>query len=102
MFGSRTTLADPLDEHVDDWSARPAGGLPASARGREAEYRVGLVSALLDAVPVTSRNLASLIEYLVDEHARRVRSEGRARHVIDGPVPDGAFPASATSWSCAG
>jgi hypothetical protein len=43
-------------------------------------------------VPDTPRNLASLIEHVVDEHARRVRSEGRARHVVTGPLPDGAVP----------
>ena len=88
MFGSRTTLADQLPEHDDDWSTDRLAPL----RQQLAVAGPTHVSALLDEVPHTPRNVATLIEFVVDEHARRVRSEGRARHVVTGPLPDGAVP----------
>jgi hypothetical protein len=88
VFGSRTPLADPLPEHDDDWSADRL----AAFRRRLGDAGPAQVSALLDEVPDTPRNVASLIEFVVDEHARRVRREGRARRVVTGPLPDGAVP----------
>lgn len=94
MFGSRTALVDPpLPEHADDW---PDERLVALQRRLTVavteEPDAGAVAALLDEVPDTPRNLASLIEHLVDQHARRARHEGCARQVVTGPRPDGAVP----------
>ena len=91
MFGSRTPLADPpLPEHVDDWSDDRLSTVHRQLTiAMEDERGSDRVAALLDEVPDTSRNLASLIEHLVAEHARRAQREGRARQVVDGPVPDG-------------
>jgi hypothetical protein len=94
VFGSRTALADlPLPERADDWSDDRLDALQrqltaAVATGPDATA----VSALLDEVPDTPRNLASLIEHLVGEHARRTHREGRARQVVTAPVPAGAVP----------
>ena len=92
MFGSRTTLADPLPEHGDDWSADQLAAFQQRLTVAVAEPGPEGVATLLDEVPDTSRNLASLIEHLVGEHARRAHAEGRARQVVTGPHPDGAVP----------
>ena len=94
MFGSRTTPVDPpLPEHGDDW---PDDRLAMLRRQLTVAVTVdpdpARVAALLDEVPETPRNLASLIEHLVGEHARRVRNQGRARQVVTAPRPDGAVP----------
>ena len=91
MFGNRTALADPLPEHEDDWSA---DRLAAFRRQLAVAVTTepGSVATLLDEVPDTPRNVASVIEDLVDEHARRARSEGRARQVVTAPLPDGPVP----------
>ncbi|GEM_PF-1256724 len=90
VFGSRPTLDDPpLPEHRDDWSPdrltafRERLDAAVSAPGAQ-------VGALLDEVPDTPRNLASLLEHLVDAHARRARADGRARGLVRGPLPDDA------------
>lgn len=85
MFGSRTALVDPLPDHADDW---PDDRL-ATFQQRLTVADPGQVTALLDEVPPTPRNVASLIEHLVAEQARRVRVAGRARQVVTGPRPDG-------------
>jgi hypothetical protein len=90
VFGIRSTRPDqPLPEHEDDWSD---DRLTAFQRrlALAAEVGSGRVTTLLDEVPATPRNVASLIEHLVGEHAGRARSEGRARQVVQGPRPDGA------------
>ncbi|KQY22012.1 hypothetical protein ASD16_15285 [Cellulomonas sp. Root485] len=92
MFGSRTTLADPLPEHDDDWSADRLATFQRRLTDATADPAPDGLTALLDQVPHTPRNLASLIEHLVEEHARRARSEGRARQVVTAPLPDGAVP----------
>lgn len=95
MFGSRPHPADPpLPEHGDDWSAdRLADVRRRLTVAVTVDPAPGRVTALLDEVPDTPRNLASLIEHLVGEHARRAHSQGRARQVVTGPRPDGAVPA---------
>lgn len=92
MLGIRRTHDDPpLPAHGDDWSADrlstfhrrlsvAASGVPAPGR----------VDALLDEVPATPRNVAALLEHLVDEHARRAREGGRSRAVVSAPLPEGA------------
>ncbi|KQR08621.1 hypothetical protein [Cellulomonas sp. Leaf334] len=90
MFGSRTALADPLPEHGDDWSADELAAVQRRLTvAATVDPAPGRVAALLDEVPDTPRNVASLIEHLVAEHARRVRGEGRTRQVVSGPRPDG-------------
>ncbi|GEK20562.1 hypothetical protein [Cellulomonas xylanilytica] len=89
MFGSRTALADPLPEHDDDWSADELAAVQRRLTvAMTVDPAPGRVEALLDGVPETPRNLASLIEHLVGEHARRVRGEGRGRAIAAAPVPD--------------
>lgn len=92
MLGRRTTLADPLPEHADDWSADRLGAFRERLSVAAATPGSAPVAPLLDEVPETPRNVASLIEYVVDEHARRARSEDRAHHVVGGALPDGAVP----------
>jgi hypothetical protein len=89
VFGSRTTHpVPPLPSHEDDWSDDRLAALPQRLAGAGS----GQVVALLDEVPHTPRNVASLIEHLVGEHARRARGEGRARRVVKAPVPHEAVP----------
>jgi hypothetical protein len=100
VFGSRTTLpVPPLPEHEDDWSddrlaafqRRLAAVVTADADAGSGSGS-GRIATVLDEVPHTPRNVASLIEHLVGEHARRVRGEGRARDVVKAPVPHDAVP----------
>ncbi|GEL98980.1 hypothetical protein [Cellulomonas terrae] len=86
MFGSRTALVDPLPDHADDWSEDRL----ATFQERLTVAGHGEVTALLDEVPDTPRNVASLIEHVVAEQARRLRVAGRAREVVTGPRPDEA------------
>ncbi|GIG23573.1 hypothetical protein Cch01nite_42970 [Cellulomonas chitinilytica] len=92
MFGKRTPHDDPpLLAHADDWSGDRLTAFQerlavAVTEGPDADG----ITAMLDEVPDTPRNVASLLEHLVDEHARRVVDEGRAREVVQAPVPDGA------------
>lgn len=89
MFGSRTAHpVPPLPEHQDDWSEDRLAALPQRLAGAGS----GQVAAVLDEVPHTPRNVATLIEHLVGEHARRARGEGRARDVVKGPLPQDAVP----------
>jgi hypothetical protein len=94
VFGSRTPLDDPpLPEHGDDWSENRLATIHRQLSSAMAdEPGSGHVTALLDEVPDTPRNLASLIEHLVGEHARRAQSDGRARQVVTAAVPDGPVP----------
>ncbi|MGY4644907.1 hypothetical protein [Cellulomonas sp. URHB0016] len=94
MFGSRTTLPDPpLPAHEDDWSEGQLAAFHQQlAVAVTSDPGSTHVAALLDEVPDTPRNVAFLIEHLVDEHARRARGEGRARQVVKGPVPTGPVP----------
>ena len=92
MFGSRTALADPLPEHGDDWSDERLASFHQRLTVAAADPDPARVTALLDEVPPTPRNVASLIECLVGERAHRLRSEGRARQVVTGPHPSGAVP----------
>ena len=105
MFGSRTPLADPpLPEHDDDWSDARLSTVHRQLTVAMADERGSdRVAALLDGVPDTSRNLASLIEHLVAEHARRV-ADARAVRARSSThrSPTGPSPRSGTSWSCGG
>lgn len=92
MLGFRRTHDDPpLPEHGDDWSADRLltfhRRLSVAASGAPTP---GQVDALLDEVPATPRNVAALLEHLVDEHARRARETGRSRAVVAAPLPAGA------------
>ena len=93
MFGSRTPLPDPpLPQHADDWSDDRLADFQRRLAVAVTAEGSGQATALLDEVPATPRNVASLIEHLVDEHARRARGDGRARRVVKGPLPDEAVP----------
>lgn len=92
MLGIRRTHDDqPLPEHGDDWSADALSifhrRLSVAASGAPTP---GQVDALLDEVPTTPRNTATLLEHLVDDHARRAREAGRTREVVRAPLPEGA------------
>jgi len=92
VSGNHTPLDDPpLLAHADDWSGDELTDfqerLDAAVTDGPAPDEL---TALLDEVPDTPRNVASVLEHLVDTHARRVREAGRTADVVDAPVPDGA------------
>ena len=101
MFGSRTHADPPLPEHGDDWSDDRLTSLHRRLTVA-ATTDPAQVTTLLDEVPDTSRNLASLIEHLVAEHAGgRSAPAAPARWSTD-RSPTAPSPASGTCSSCGG